>query len=215
MPVSMPGDPVGRDEAAELARRELEKPIYHRDDPSLVDRAYEKINEWIESLTRMVAGDGRPTTSGGWIALGVIIGLLTLVAVAIMWRLGAVRGAAARKSALLAEKSMTAKDYRAAAQRRAAAGEWAEAIGERLRAIARELEERVILDPRPGRTAAELATEAGAALPEVAADLTAAVRVFDDVWYGDRPGTAEEYAQLARLDERIHATKPRPLEPAP
>lgn len=208
------GDPIGRDQARELARRELEKQIYHRDDPSVVERILDKINEWIDSLTRTVSGAGQQSGTGGWIALAVIIVLLVLVAVAIMWRLGAVRGAAARKRTLLADEPMTAADYRAAAERHAAAGEWPEAIRERLRAVARGLEERVILEPRPGRTADELAVEAGAALPEVAAELTAAVRIFDDVWYGDRPGTAEGYALLTRLDERVQAARPRPMETA-
>jgi hypothetical protein len=212
--ISLLADPIGRDQARELARRELEKQIYHRDDPSVVERILDRINEWIDSLTRTVAGAGQQGGSGGWVALTVILVLLVLVVVAIMWRLGAVRGAAVRKRTLLADEPMTAKDYRAAAERHAAAGEWAEAIRERLRAVARDLEERVILDPRPGRTADELAAEAGAALPDLAQELAAAVRVFDDVWYGDRPGTAEGYAQLTRLDERVEAARPRPLEPA-
>ncbi len=207
-------DPIGRDQARELARRELEKQIYHRDDPSVVERILDKINDWIDSLTRTVNGAGQGSSSGGWIALIVVLVLLVLVMVAIMWRLGAVRGEAARRRTLLSDEPMTAKDYRAAAEQHAAAGEWAEAIRERLRAVARDLEERVILDPRPGRTADELAAEAGAALPDVAEELTAAVMVFDEVWYGDRPGTADGYAQLTRLDERVQAAKPRPLEPA-
>jgi hypothetical protein len=206
-------DPIGRDQARELARHELEKPIYHRDDPSVVERILDKINEWIDSLTRTVSGAGRQSGSGGWIALAVILVLLVLVVAAVMWRLGAVRGAAARGRALLADEPMTAGDHRAAAEQHAGAGEWAEAIRERLRAVARALEERVILDPRPGRTADELAAEAGAALPELAAELAAAVRVFDDVWYGDRAGTAAGYAQLTRLDERVQGAKPSPLEP--
>ncbi|HEU5156248.1 MAG TPA: DUF4129 domain-containing protein [Streptosporangiaceae bacterium] len=209
------GDPIGRDQAREQARRELEKQIYHRDDPSVMDRVLERINEWIETLTRNIAGAGQGGGSGGWIALSVILVLLVLVVVAIMWRLGAVGGAAARDRALLADEPMTAADHRAAAERHAAAGEWAEAIRERLRAVARDLEERVILDPRPGRTADELADEAGAALPEVADDFVAAVRIFDDVWYGDRPGTTDGYARLTRLDERVQAARPRPLESRP
>ena len=208
-------DPIGRDQARELARRELEKQIYHRDDPSVVERILDKINEWIDSLTRTVSGAGQQSGSGGWIALAVILVLLVLVVAAIMWRLGAVRGAAARNRALLADEPMTAKDHRAAAEQHAAAGEWAEAIRERLRAVARDLEERVILDPRPGRTADELAAEAGTALPEVAAGFAAAVRVFDDVWYGDRSGTAAGYEGLTRLDERVQAAKPSPLESRP
>jgi hypothetical protein len=213
--VGLPADPIGRDQARELARRELDKQIYHRDDPSVAERILDKINEWIESLTRTVSGAEQQSTFGGWIALAVILVLLGLVVAAIMWRLGAVRGAAARKRALLADEPMTADDHRAAAARHEAAGQWAEAIRERLRAVARELEERVILEPRPGRTADELAAEAGAVLPELAAELAAAVRVFDEVWYGDRPGTPEGYAQLTRLDERVRAAKPRPLEPRP
>jgi Domain of unknown function (DUF4129) len=60
-----------------------------------------------------------------------------------------------------------------------------------------------------------LAAEAGAALPDLAAEFAAAVRVFDEVWYGDRPGTAAGYAQLTRLDERVQAAKPRPLGSPP
>jgi hypothetical protein len=210
--VGSPADPIGREQAREQARRELEKQIYHRDDPSIADRILDKINEWIDSVTRTVSGADQQSTSGGWIALAVIVVLLGLVVAAIMWRLGAVRGSAARKRALLADEPMTADDHRAAAARHEAAGEWAEAIRERLRAVARDLEERVILEPRPGRTADELAAEAGAALPELAAELAAGVRVFDEVWYGDRPGTREGYAQLARIDERVRAAKPRPLE---
>jgi uncharacterized protein DUF4129 len=213
--VGGPADPIGRDQARELARRELEKQIYHRDDPSVVERLLDKINEWIDSVTRTVNGAGQHSTSGGWIALAVILVLLALVVAAVLWRLGAVRGAAARHRALLSDEPMTAEDHRAAAESRAAAGEWAEAIRERLRAVARDLEERVILDPRPGRTADELAVEAGTALPEVAQDFAAAVRLFDDVWYGDRPGTEAGYAQLTRLDESVRAARPRPLESRP
>jgi hypothetical protein len=209
-----PFDPIGRDQARELARRELEKQIYHRDDPSVAERILGKINEWIDSLTRTVTGAGEGGAGGGWIALAVVVTLLVLVAGAVMWRLGAVRGEAARTRALLDDEPLAAADHREAAERNAAAGAWAEAIRERLRAIARDLEERVILEPRPGRTADELAAEAGAALPDVADDLAAAVRVFDDVWYGDRPGTEDGYARLARADERVRAARPRPLDPA-
>ena len=208
----VPGDPIGRDQAREEARRELEKQIYHRDDPSLVDQLFEKINDWIDSLTRTVTGGGSAGTRGAWIALGVVLGLLILITLAILWRLGAVGRAATRKSALLESESLTAEDHRAVAERHAAAGEWAEAIRECLRAIARDLEERVILEPRPGRTADELAAEAGAALTGLAAELTAAVRIFDDVWYGDRPGTPDGYTRLVRLDEQVRAATPRPLE---
>ncbi len=90
---------------------------------------------------------------------------------------------------MLAGPQLTAGDYRRAAERRADAGDYAGAIIERTRAIAVELETRGVLLPRPGRTASELAAEAAVSLPDHAAGLREAARLFDDVRYGDRPGT--------------------------
>jgi hypothetical protein len=36
------------------------------------------------------------------------------------------------------------------------------------------------------------------------------VRVFDDVWYGDRPGTREGYERLVMLDELVLGATSRP-----
>jgi len=71
-----------------------------------------------------------------------------------------------------------------------------------------ELEERSILPPRLGRTADELATEASGPLPAQAGQLRDAARLFDDVRYGDRAGTADGYRRLRDLDAGIRAAKP-------
>jgi hypothetical protein len=207
--------PVGRDQARELARRELQKQTYHRDEPSFFDRIMRKINDWISSLLNHAPGNH----SGGvsWTALVFLLVLLILVAAAIWRWVGNVQGNAAERDALLDDKPTTAQDHRATAERHAAAGEWPEAIRERLRAIARDLEERVIVEPRPGRTADELASEAGQALPDFAEELTVGVRIFDDVWYGGRAGDAEGYQRLTELDRRLRSARPAPLvstEPA-
>jgi Domain of unknown function (DUF4129) len=202
--------PAGRDEARELARRELQKQIYHRDEPSFLDRLLRRISDWLNSLFDHVPGQhsgGR----GSWAALVVLLLLLALIAAAIWWRVGSVRRSAAERQSLLDDGDTTAEDHRAAAERHAAAGEWPEAIRERLRAIARDLEERVIVQPRPGRTADELADEAGAALPDHADGLAAGVRIFDDVWYGGRTGDAEGYGRLTELDRRLRSARPAPL----
>jgi hypothetical protein len=201
--------PVGRDQARELARRELQKQIYHRDEPSFLDRILRKISDWISSLLNHAPGDHSGGTS--WTALIVLLVLLILVAAAVWWRIGNVQGSAAERDALLDDRPTTAKDHRAAAERHAAAGEWPEAIRERLRAIARDLEERVIVEPRPGRTADELASEAGEALPDHAEELATGVRIFDDVWYGGRTGDAEGYQRLTDLDRRLRSARPAPL----
>lgn len=201
--------PVGRDQARELARRELRKQVYHRDEPSFLDRLMRKINDWLARLFDHVPGDHAGSAS--WPALVLLLILLVLVAVVVWWRMGNVRRSAAARRVLLEDRPTTAEDHRTAAEHHAAAGEWPQAIRERLRAIARDLEERVIVEPRPGRTADELAREAGAALPGHADDLAAGVRVFDDVWYGGRPGDADGYRRITELDRRLRAARPTPL----
>jgi hypothetical protein len=102
---------------------------------------------------------------------------------------------------------MTADGHRARADEAAAAGKWADAVRERLRAVARELESRGVLDPRPGRTADELAREAGSAVAAVAAPLQRGVRVFDEVWYGGRSADASSYAVLVEVDRAVREAR--------
>jgi hypothetical protein len=203
-------DPIGRDEARELARRELNRPIYHRDDPSLLDRTLRRFGEWLSELLNTMPGPGRAGSGGGWIALVVIVVLLLTVLALVLWAMRGRRNTRSDRDALLEEVPSTARDHRADAVRHAAEGRWGDAIRERLRAIARDLEERAILDPRPGRTADELAAEAARALPDLAEALQAGVQVFDDVWYGDRPGTREGCERLAMLDELVLGAARRP-----
>ncbi|MFB4306052.1 DUF4129 domain-containing protein [Actinomadura sp. GTD37] len=205
-------DPIGRDEARELARRELEKQIYQRDKPSWLERWWGEFTEWLARLFSRAPNPEAQGSGGGWASIAIIV-VIALIAIALVaWLMWGRRNPRSRADALLDDEPSTALDHRDAAERHAAAGQWAEAIRERLRAIARDLEERAVLSARPGRTADELAAEAGEAVPELADELAAGVRVFDDVWYGDRPGTAEGYARMRDLDERLRATKPKPLE---
>ena len=105
---------------------------------------------------------------------------------------------------------LSAADHRLRAGRLAAAGDFAGATAEHVRAIARELDERAVLTPRAGRTANEMAEEAGAALPAEAAALRGAALMFDDICYGGRPGTQEGYTLVRELDTRISAAVPKP-----
>ncbi|WP_395104525.1 DUF4129 domain-containing protein [Actinomadura sp. SCN-SB] len=204
-------DPIGRDEARELARRELEKPIYHRDEPSWLERLLERVVDWLNELFgRRLVPDGQGA-GGGWLSLLIILLLVAVAIALIAWLMRGRLNTRSRQEALLDEEPTTAKDHRAAAEEFAAAGDWPNAIRERLRALARDLEERAVLAPRPGRTADELAAEAGEALPALAGDLREGVRIFDDVWYGDRPGSADAYARVRDLDDKVRAARPRPL----
>lgn len=205
--------PIGRDAARELARRELHKAIYHRDEPSFFDRMMRRLSDWLAALLDRLQ-HMRTGTGGSWTALVIVLVVLVLVAAVVWWRVGNVRRNAASRDRLLEDRSTTSENHRERAEHHATAGEWAAAIRERLRAIARDLEERAILEPRPGRTADELAADAGAALPDHAADLASAVRIFDDVWYGGRTADASGYGHLVELDDRLRTARPVPLTTA-
>lgn len=200
-PVDIPRDP-----ARDAARDELSRRIYHQDDPSLFTRVF----DWLAARFDELLDRATSVAPGG--AYGLTVVLIVVVALLIVLRLkfGPLRVAAAgRHDALFTTESpRTAAEYRAAADAHAARGAWNAAVQDRVRAIVRALEERAILDPRPGRTAAEAAAEAGAQLPTLASPLLTAAVMFDDVRYGGHPGTEDMDRVLRDLDTRCAATRP-------
>lgn len=191
--------PVTRDGAAAAARDELSKRAYHRDDPSLVQRALQWLVEKLSKALDAAAGHA----PGHGLGLFLIIVLALLVIGVIAFRIGPLRRSPRADESIFGDEVLTAADHRRRAEQFAAEQSWAQAIREWLRAIARELEQRGVVDPRPGRTAAELATEAGAQLPAVADDLHRATAVFDTVWYGGRTAGPDDAQLLRSLDARL------------
>ncbi|MET9994613.1 DUF4129 domain-containing protein [Streptomyces mutabilis] len=199
-PVTIPRDP-----AREAARRELSKRMYHENDPGLFQRALNAFWDWIDELFNRAS----TATPGGTLGLIVIIVAVLAVLGALWWRLGTPRRLPTSAPALFDDRPRSAADHRAAADAHAAQGHWNQAVQERMRAIVRALEERALLDARPGRTADEAAREAGRALPDHGGRLRAAARDFDDVTYGGRPGTEQSYRRLTELDRDLERSKPR------
>lgn len=199
-PVTVPRDP-----AREAARRELSKRMYHENDPGWFQRALNTFWDWIDDLFSSAAS----ATPGGTLGLVVVIVAVLAVIGALWWRLGTPRRGPVSAPALFDDRPRSAADHRAAAEAHAAQGHWNQAVQERMRAVVRALEERALLDVRPGRTADEAATEAGRALPDHGDRLRAAARDFDDVTYGGRPGTEQSYRRLADLDRDLERGKPR------
>jgi hypothetical protein len=196
--------PIDREEAARRAAEALLKPEYANE--SLPDQLYRRFMQFVGDLMDAATGGG---SAGGIIAAVLIVLILVAVLVLVTWRLRkTARRHAAIAGGLYDERTMTAAEHRQAAERLAAQGDWTEAIRERLRAIARDLEERALVDGMPGRTADELAAEAGTALPGFAADLAAAARSFDDVSYGGVTGTQDAYQSMTTLDDQLRQAKP-------
>lgn len=202
-----PGSAVSRRVGEQLARAELSRGIYRPSVPWTV-----RLGRWL-LRTLNAAGQAVP---GGWWALIALAVLLVIAAAAAMAWIGPVaRSRPGAQAPVLSGTQLSARDHRRNAERLAAAGDFTAAIIESMRTIAVELEERSILPPRLGRTADELAAEAGRTLPAQADELNHATRLFDDVRYGDRAGTADGYQRLRDLDARVRAAKPatgdRPL----
>src|SRR3954452_4596057 len=152
-------------------------------------------------------------TPGGAFGLLALV-LLIVVLAAVLLRLGPLRRVQSEPGALDVPGSVTAAGLRSQAEAFAADGRWAEAIRARLRAMVRLLEERTLLEPRPGRTAREVADDAGAALPDQRPALQHAASVFGEVWYGHRDATDGDYAEMVALDEALQRRRPG-LPPRP
>lgn len=198
LPLAQAVDGLSREDAAEVARDELARQPYQDAQPSLVARLLARV------FTELAELLGRASANAPGGVPGLLLLLLLLGAVAwVVLRYVRPRRAGRARPLFDSARALTADGHRAAAEQAAAQGRWADAVRERLRAVVRELEQRGVLDPRPGRTADEVAAEAGAAVPATAADLHRAVRVFDEVWYGGRPATAQSYAVLVEVDRRV------------
>ncbi|MGZ4578552.1 MAG: DUF4129 domain-containing protein [Mycobacterium sp.] len=195
----MPSIDIDRDAAHQAAQDELNKPIYPK------GSAGEQIAEWLnETIYRLLQKTA--SLPGGWLTatvLFIMLGIALAAAIHIARRtMRTNRGGDYR---LFEAAQLTAAQHRATAESYAVQGEWAAAIRHRLRAVARQLEETGILNPAPGRTANELASDAGAALPHLADELSQAATAFNDVTYGEQPGTQSAYQMIAELDDHLRS----------
>ncbi|MFM9367066.1 DUF4129 domain-containing protein [Streptomyces sp. Da 82-17] len=201
---------IERVPAREAAERELSRPMYHENDPSLLQRALDRFWEWVGDLFDAAAG----ATPGGAVGVVVLVLVVLLLLGALWWRLGTPHRAPSSSAPVFDDRPRSAAEHRAAAEAHAADQQWSQALQERMRAVVRSLEERALLDPRPGRTADEAASEAARSLPSHEAGLHTAARDFDDVTYGGRSADERAYRRIADLDRDIERTQPV-LAPSP
>ncbi len=197
-------EPVPRDPAREEAARELSKDIYRRNEPSFIEQILDWLQRQLGDLLDRTAG----STPGGAIGLLIIVGVVLALIIAVLIRFGPL--ARSQRSAQVDHLEPTASEdeHRRLAEQFAAEGKYAEAVRERLRAIVRSLTDRGVLDNRLGRTAHEVAVEAGRELPSVSAELLEAADVFGAIWYGPLRATAAHDGLLREVDEKVAAARP-------
>jgi hypothetical protein len=200
-PGTVPVD-IGRDDAAAAARDELAKPVYAAHRPSLT----QQVVDWVGHLLSRVLQAITSVAPGGIVGLVVIALVLALVVAIVAFRVGPLRTTAAADRVVFAGAARSAAEHRADAERAAAAGDWDEAVRQRFRALVRALEERDVLDERPGRTADEAAADTARSMPASATELVWAARRFDDVAYGDQRASDADYRRLVALDNAAART---------
>ncbi|MEH3143321.1 MAG: DUF4129 domain-containing protein [Mycobacterium kyogaense] len=189
---------IDRDAARDAAQNELSKAIYPR--PSLTDQFL----AWLDRLLYRITADAA-SLPGGWVTVTVLV-VLAIAVVLIVVRIARRAMRSSRTGSvdeLFAGHLLSAAEHRAAAQRHAAQGDWTPAIQHRLRAVARQLEEDEVLGAAPGRTATELAVDAGRTMPELASHFDSAAAAFNDVSYGGVDGTEERYEMVRALDDAL------------
>jgi hypothetical protein len=192
--------PITRAGEQRAARHELAKAIYHRQQDPLVVRAVRAVGHWLGSVLSHV----NPSTAGGDLALVLLIGLALLIGLVIWRRVGPLRRAAAAAGVVLpVGRTLTAAEHRALAAAAAARGDHETAVLESMRAVVRALEERGVIEPRPGRTAIEVAQEGGQGMPTASPVLVAAAQTFNDVVYGGGTAGPDEVETLRAADRAV------------
>lgn len=208
------GVEIERDEARREAIRELGDARYAADDPNLVQRALEWLSDRITDLLERAAG----VTPGGWIGTLLIAGVIAgLVIAAWFGGRAALRERTARSDTdpLFDDQApLTAREHRTRAEQAQARGDYAVAVREWFRASVRGLEERGLLDLRPGRTADEAAVEIGGLFSDQAVSALTVARRFDAVTFGSQEADAQDARLAADLDSAVRGSIPTPVVPA-
>jgi Domain of unknown function (DUF4129) len=196
---------IGRDEARELAERELADPVYD-DEPSL----FERVVDWILHRVDDLLLGAAEVSPGQWLALLAFLAVSTVVVVVLIRRARARTRRVSDIEAAVFPTTRSAAEHLAAADAAAARGEWTTAVAERFRGIFRGLEERQIIDVPAGSTAEEVAREAGGMFPNQADDLFRAALLFDRVRYGGVAASYADDAFLRALAEQCAHAQPSP-----
>jgi hypothetical protein len=201
------------EEARNWLLRELANPEYEAAKPTWFDRLSGAVVEWFSSLS--LGGVQGPPALGIVLVLALVLAAIVVAflvfGVPRLRRRSAVAGSLFGKS-----DDRSAEQLRAAAEARAAEGDFAAATAEMFRAIARGLAERSIVTTTPGTTAHDFAARAGSAFADLAPALVTSATLFDEVRYLGRAGSLVGYTTVAELERTLRSTTPALLpEPVP
>lgn len=200
---------LGPGPARRLLERELEDPRYRAAHATWWDRVSAAVLDWLRGIRL----DGIGSQGFGRTVLVLAIVVLVAVVVLVVVTRGlprrrAIARGAAGAGVFDAGDVRRAEELRRAAQGALRSGDWAAAVLEGYRALARGLGERDLVADVPGATARSIARRAADPFPELSDRLDHAADVFDAVRYLDAP--ADESAARAVVDTEAAVTAARP-----
>lgn len=189
----------------------LARPEYEPLEPGLVDRVLvylaELVGRVIEAIT--AAAGGNRLVGGLIVAL-----VLGAVVVAVVRLSRGLRPDPSRAVVVGGGAGRPPEAWEAEAADHERAGRWREALRSRYRKLIASLATAGLVDEVPGRTSGEYLREALEALPASGDDLRAVTRAFEAAWYGDRPVTRAEVADVRTRGDRILPARTRPRDTA-
>jgi hypothetical protein len=211
-----PGTPPltpGAQNARDQVTHELSKSQYAAARPNAIDLLVQNVEKWFNSLFAHTGG-----APGGSSLIILVLVILLVAAVVIGFLVFGLprlnRRSAATGALFGAEDERDSDALRRAAERAAADGDFALAIEEGFRAIARSLADRVIVTSLPGTTAHTFGAESSRAFPDFGAEFSRAADAFDGVRYLGAAGTEPEWLAIRALDAGVQRAKPV-LDPVP
>ena len=194
------------DQARDWLDQELASPEYAAAQPTWFDLLVQRFLDWLGGFSLDSSGaEGFP-----WWVL-VLIAIAVIIAIAVFRVVGLPRlqhRRSAQRGLFGDDDERDAATLRQAARRAALSGEWATAIAELYRALARDLDDRTLVTLLPGTTAHGFARQASMVFPAESSALEASAGDFDRVRYLGEPGSREDYQRLSELDQRVRAARP-------
>jgi hypothetical protein len=197
--------PISFDHARAAADRILARPEFRTDDqPSLLERVIVRLIQWLGDLFGSIANLGQREP---WLASVLEWSFFALAAAALLaWgfrtmqrqRLDVLLDGAATETVWRKES----EDWAERARTQAAQHEWREAIHSLYWAAIVMLEGRRLWRPNRARTPREYLhlLEPGSTRHQSLGGLT---RIFERIWYGQRPATEDDYARVLALFEAL------------
>lgn len=208
LPSDVPVDPDAP-VAQRWLEQELSKPAYQSSKPGLFQQILDAILSWLRGIMPKTGPGGLPDLSGLLSVLGVVAVATILVVVFVKYGAPRLNLRSTAEGELFGDDDERDADaLRRDAARAAAAGDYATAIADLFRALARRLDERAVVSSFPGTTARGFARRAGDAFPDAADRLGTCAADFDEVRYLGAGGTAEQWERIRMLEAALRDARP-------